>query len=154
MFLYDGSDQRIIDAVKVANDPRLFKDLLKLIGEKEFFDMSDASPLELRIEFNVFMNTTTVNIKTYKAAFWSRAIAMFKRSDINSIYLNTRKLNRSTASIVGTCFHEAGHACDAVSDFTFNHGYGYGSNSPIGKENTFQYWIGNRAKELVSSLNL
>ena len=149
MFLYEGNDQRIIDAVNVANDRQLFRDLLTLIGEKESFDMSNASPIELRGEFKAFMHTTTVNVKTYRAAFWSKAIAMFKRSDLNSIYLTTRKLNRSTASIVGTMYHEAGHASDAVSDFTFNHG----SNSPNGKENTFQYWIGSRAKELALNLN-
>jgi len=67
------------------------------------------------------------------------------------IGLNKYKVNRSIASLCGSIAHEWGHCFEYFisknvgSELRFNHG----DNSPDGKDNTFQYWLGKSVKSIV-----
>ena len=82
-------------------------------------------------------------IETYKSKNpWSSAYGYYNPTKPNFIYLNTRKLNRTNASICATLIHEMVHFLDNNSDFSFGHG----SNNPKGKQNTAPYWIDNHVE--------
>lgn len=81
---------------------------------------------------------------------WSRAIATTYTGNWNYIGLNSRKINRSIPSIVGSIAHEWGHCFEYfVKSFTNKIYFNHGNNSPIGKDNTFQYLLGRKVKAYV-----
>lgn len=86
--------------------------------------------------------------KTWKPG--SKALAKTYRGNYSKMYLNSRKLNRSLGSLTGTIAHEWGHLLESfvrerLPTAFFNHG----SNSRVGKEQSFQYTLGRKVKELV-----
>jgi len=81
---------------------------------------------------------------------WSRAYATTITGNFSLIKLNSRRLNRSFASICGTIAHELGHNLESYTRqrfpmVRFNHG----DNSPVGKGTTFQYQLGRRVKAYI-----
>ena len=81
---------------------------------------------------------------------FSAAYATTYSGNYKLIKLNSRRLNRSLASIAGSIAHEWGHCFEyyMVSTGTavyFNHG----DNSPVGKDYTFQYLLGRRVKRYI-----
>ena len=72
-----------------------------------------------------------------------KRLHIFKKSDPNSIYINTAKLDRSLGSVVATLLHEFIHMVD---NYDTLHSYGHGDNSARGKQNTAPYWIDNLAQ--------
>ena len=137
---YSGNRANVTDAVTVANailaDPQFYDAILL----HQSFTLTNATPAEVA---EVLRNCdSALEVRLYKPANpFSRAYGKELPSFPDLVFLNTRKLNRSTPSIVGTIVHEAVHAADAVSDVDFSHG----DNSPRGKQNTAPYWIGNLA---------
>ena len=78
---------------------------------------------------------------------FSSAMATTYTGNFKLIKLNKRRLNRSWQSISGSIAHEWGHCLEyyinrRYPEYIFNHG----NNSPVGKENTFQYWLGVQVK--------
>ena len=98
-----------------------------------------------------FYNSFKVNVQTYRPWNpWSAAYATTYTGNYNLIKLNSRKLNRSLASICGTIAHEWGHCLEYYvksinKEVYFNHG----DNSPVGKDYTFQYLLGRRVKRYI-----
>lgn len=97
-------------------------------------------------------NNFSPEVKTYTPKWlWSSAYATTYSGNYNYIGLNSRKLNRNISSIVGSIAHEWGHCFEYYiqkeheKQTFFNHG----DNSPIGKDNTFQYWLGREVKRYV-----
>lgn len=75
---------------------------------------------------------------------WSRAIATTFKSEPGVIYMNARIVNSRTVNeIKNTLVHEFCHTpC----------GYGHGSNSPKGKQNSVPYWLGGKAGDFFGGL--
>lgn len=69
---------------------------------------------------------------------WTAAIATTFKNKPGKVFINVRKINqRSIAEYVNTLVHESCHLL----------GYGHGSNSPKGKENSVPYWLGVQSEE-------
>ena len=146
MFVYKGSNKKLIEATSKANRLLLTDEFYMAIKNKSTdFDMSTASP-EYISEF-IWKNKedVTCNVKTYSKRF-TKALAYFTRSRPNDININTYKLNRSMGSIVATLIHEYVHMVDHVDK---KHSFGHGSNSRKGKQNTAPYWIDNVAQGMI-----
>ena len=150
MFKYEGSNRKIQEAVGYIDENLLSK--LAFLIEQSRFQMSSASSKWLSVNFIKFLKSKNfidnIYIHTYYNPF-GFAIAKFKPSTPDVIYLNTAKLNRSPGSIVGTLIHEASHMFDHE---TFEHDFGHGDNSSVGKENTFPYKAGNLAMSIVDGV--
>lgn len=92
-----------------------------------------------------------VDVELYRSRNpWSRAYATTYTGNYNLIKLNSRRLNRSIASVCGSIAHELGHCLEyyireRVPMVKFNHG----DNSPVGKDTTFQYQLGRGVKTYV-----
>ena len=83
-------------------------------------------------------------------AYWrpwyvfTKAYASTYSGNYELIRINSRKLDRSWQSIAGTLAHEWGHCLEYYINKCYNYNavFNHGDNSPIDKENTFQYWLG------------
>jgi hypothetical protein len=101
-----------------------------------------------------FQKEFTVDIELYRSRNpWSKAYAATHTGNYNLIKLNSRRLNRSIASICGSISHEWGHCLEyyireRFPVVSFNHG----DNSPVGKDTTFQYQLGRAVKRHVEGL--
>lgn len=99
----------------------------------------------------LMLETLKPELKFYKTRNpWSAAYAKTYKGNYSAMYLNTRKLNRSIASICGTVGHEWGHNLESWyrdhvnAMIYFNHGTSNRRN-----DNTFQYQLGIRVKAYV-----
>jgi len=135
-------------AVKKANELLSMDDFYNRIKQKESFDLSTATPQQVSDIINSssllfaveFFYPNFLNFK-YRKTF-----AYTDGRFPNRLFLNYKKLNRSIESIAATIIHEAIHAVDdAEQVYTFGHG----NNSPVGKQNTAPYWIGNLALTML-----
>ena len=94
-----------------------------------------------------------VTVGLYKPMYWrSKAYARTFTGNFSLIELSSRRLNRTVASITGSIGHEWGHLLEFYAKHVthnttikFNHG----DNSPVGKEDTFQYQLGKAVKRYV-----
>jgi hypothetical protein len=141
---FDGNWQIVVDATMHANqllgDPTFYA----RIREHLQFDYTNVSPRDIA---NLMEQAAlTLRVRLYKSFPLSPVLGYEDRRFPDDVFLNTRKLDRSMASIVGTILHEAVHAVDARSPLDFGHG----RNSSAGKDNSAPYWIGNLAISMVS----
>lgn len=126
--------------------------LKKLVDEKTSeFDQTYTSVKKSVISNWLMLRANNFSpvVSVYRPKwFLSKAYATTYTGNYNYIGLNTYKLNRSIASIVGSIAHEWGHCFEYYlkeahqPDLVMNHG----DNSSVGKENTFQYWLGRQVK--------
>ena len=142
-FNINPHDNRVSRAVQLFNQSlsKLTLELYKDGNNK--FDMSNCNKRYIAQELNSYPNI--INIKFYKPFWpWSKALAYV--NDDKTIYLNSRKLNRSIPSISGSIAHEVIHILDnRYKEVSMGHG----NNSPINKENTAPYWIGKKVYEIA-----
>ncbi len=89
----------------------------------------------------------TVIIKLYKGSLGSPTTAYVDDDYPNTVFLNSRKLDRDISEIVNTIVHECVHAVDAALT---NVSFGHGDNNWRGKGNSAPYWIGNLAESILS----
>jgi hypothetical protein len=148
MFKYSGSYSNVNMAVKMANNLLNNNNFYQLIRTYQRFDMSDVTN-DMIAALMKRHSTLTITVKTYKPWWpWSKAVAMFKPSEPHTVYLSSRRLNRSAASVVGSLLHEYVHLVDNLySEYSFGHG----SNSKYGKENTAPYAIGTMAYQFYNN---
>jgi hypothetical protein len=136
-------------ATEMANALLVNSEFIQKIRDKDSFDMSTASPQviadlieasRLEMEIKLFYPTGENDLKYIKT------FAFTNRKMPNILFLNLKKLNRTTESIAATIIHECIHVIDnAASEYTFGHG----DNSSKGKGNTAPYWIGNLANKML-----
>lgn len=147
MFEIKSKNETILEPVVKANillnDPK-FKTKL---NNKKSFDMATCDGRHI---LNLIENNQRrLNVYTYTSRNpWSRAYGYFSPSTPDNIYLNTRKLNRSTGSIVSSLIHEMVHWLD---HYDTQHSFNHGSNNPSGKNNTAPYWIDNIAESIIDN---
>ncbi len=139
-------------AVEKSNGLLNNVDFFNEISNHPSFDLSTASPkiiadlmkhsnLEFKIE--IFYPNVLLVLFKYRKTF-----AYTDGQFPNTLFLNFKKLNREVESIAATIIHESIHALDDAEDtYTFGHG----NNSPIGKDNTAPYWIGNLAYKMLKN---
>ena len=147
MFKYDGNNEKIIEAVKAANDGDLAIHVVDAIKESLQFDMTIADNDYIADAIRSFLPNNDIYINVYYPKWrYSKAIGYFAPSNPTTININGYKLNRSIASFVGNFWHELVHMISNQDrEFDFDHG----SNNPSGKENTAPYAIGRIASEYI-----
>ena len=138
-------------AVKYCNDilfnpEREYQFFISAIQQKHF-DMSTLSGAEIAARVIDFVNSgKQMNIVYYKSKNpWSKAYGFYTPSRPFDININTRRMNRTTASFVATLVHEMIHAIDGLDS---ENEFGHGSNESTGKDNTAPYYIGALASKL------
>jgi len=146
MFLTKSRNKKVLMAVDMAN--LLMQNhmgFLKRLESLEQFDMTECDNEDI-VSFmkDRYLNSIQeVKTKRYWNPF-SKAIASYNPKYPNTITLNSRRLGRTVDSIVGTILHEAVHLTDHYYQSV---SFGHGDNSPIGKENTAPFKIGEVAKQ-------
>jgi len=145
MILSRTSNKAVVDALHKVEYVLLMDDFELKMNNKKSFDMATCDG---RYVFDLIKNNQEpCYIYTYRSKNpWSRAYAYFNPSQPDRMYLNTRKLNRSTGSIAATIIHEYIHFLDHLDK---NHSFGHGDNSPVGKANTCPYWVDNLMEALI-----
>ncbi|TMQ14872.1 MAG: hypothetical protein E6J91_14270 [Deltaproteobacteria bacterium] len=142
---FDGIWDVVTEATNQANLLLAKAEFYERIRTCPRFELTKASPRDIADLME--RCTARLTVRLYKSRWpWSRAFGYEDARFPDMVFLNTRKLDRSMASIVGTIIHESVHAADAHSPLDFGHG----SNSSADKENTAPYWIGNLAISMVS----
>ncbi len=143
MFIYNGDNSIIKDAMRACNGMHEMNNVYKMMGEKESFDMATAPPAYIADKLREVIGTMEIEVVEYKPKWrWSKAYGYYSADKPFTIHINYYKSNRSLKSFIGTFFHEAVHMADHFDQI---HKYGHGDNSNKGKENTAPYWIGNFA---------
>jgi hypothetical protein len=96
----------------------------------------------------------TATVQLYRPwNVFTSAYATTYTGNFNYIGLNARKLNRSIGSICGSIAHEWGHCFEYyLQSKGFQIRLNHGDNSPVGKEDTFQYWLGRAVKDYVEEV--
>ncbi len=155
MFMTMEKNVMIKEATRVANE--IFKDktFWNKILEVEQFDMTT---LDTQSIVNILKASIEEGIitKLYKPFWrWSKAMAKFEANHPDSIFLSSRRLIRHSdwdiniASLVGSKYHESVHLSDNLCEWA---NFGHGNNSPIGKEKTAPYLIGDIAAEYALNI--
>jgi hypothetical protein len=142
---FDGMWDVVVEATSQANLLLTKGEFYERIRACPRFDLTKALPRDIADLME--RCTVRLTVQLYKSRSpWSRALGYEDARFPNVVFLNTRKLNRSVASIVGTIIHESVHVADAHSPLDFGHG----GNSSAEKDTTAPYWIGNLAISMVS----
>lgn len=145
---YSGRYSRVNKAAIIFNHIMMEIEFRELVSKIHAFDMSrdiDGSMISGKELLAIIdKSDVTFTVLTYRPWFrWSRAIAYY--SGGKNLFLNSRKLNRSVASIAGSIAHEAIHGYDNfVPEYL-----GHGSNSPRGKQHTAPYLFGNIVNDYI-----
>lgn len=135
------SIKRIVDKTNRILDMDIFYINLKKILS---FDYSDINGEVLG---DIVRNPLIVaQVKFYRGWFWSRVNAYTNGTEY--MYLNTRKLARSDASIANTIVHEYIHILDSYNE---QYSFGHGSNNRSGKDNSAPYKVGDMFEDLYRS---
>lgn len=138
MFRYNGVNKKISKAVKISNDYELLNYIRDQIKQSSGYDMSDAPTSYIAKNYYAFMRKYDITVKVYYPKWrFSKAYGYFSSSNPRVININGYKFpSMDLEMLVSLFFHESGHVWDALQEmYSVNHG----SNSPTGKENTFQY---------------
>jgi len=138
----DETLKRVIKNVNQILDSELFHvELCKI----QSFDFTNINGKVISDIFKI--PPTRATVRFYKGWFWSRVNAYTNGGSI--MYLNTRHLARSEASIANTIVHETVHIYDF---FNNKHSFGHGDNRSIGKEKSAPYFIGSLIEEIYLRL--
>ncbi|GEQ87429.1 hypothetical protein ULMS_29370 [Patiriisocius marinistellae] len=146
---FNDKQPKVEEATEMANSILKNPVFYSKIREKNNFDLSTASPQIIAdliensdLEFKVDLFYPS----GWRAIKYRKTFAYMDHRFPNTLFLNLKKLNRSSRSIAATIIHESLHALDHEAiDYTFGHG----NNSSKGKSNTAPYWIGNLANKIL-----
>jgi hypothetical protein len=137
VFKYNGNIEKIQIAISSANSDKIRSHIINLIAKQEKFDMCDCDSMDLAEKFDIFLHNISIEVEVYYPFNrFTSAIGYFTPEKPKTIHVNGYKLKSMTVrNLVSNFFHEAGHVFDNLSSCHCHHG----SNSPSGKQNTFQY---------------
>lgn len=141
---YHGSSLVLIDALFRTNlllEEELF---YQVISEHGSFDMANVSAATIAKLLK--KSTLRMTVDTYMRP-WSKAGAYDNPEEPATIYLNQWRMNRSISDLCNIFMHQVVHAVNAENP---QYEFGHGDNSPVGKENTAPYWIGNLAERMIT----
>ncbi len=150
--VFNETHPTIVRATQMANELLRSERFYEAIAAKDRFALSTASPAiiadlmrrsPLIFKLELFYPNVFQTFLKYR-----KTLAFTDGRHPNTLFLNVKKLGRSTESIVATIIHETVHALDDdCKEYTFGHG----NNSPAGKQDTAPYWIGNLAYRLLTN---
>lgn len=143
---FSGNHVLVREAAALTNQLLQDTAFFEGIRQHDGFDMSTASPIQIADLMQSSNAVVTVELYKSKNPF-SKVLAYEDSRYPNMVFLNSRRLKRSVASICNTIVHECVHALDAAEKGLR---FGHGDNYAHGKENTAPYWIGDLAEEVIS----
>lgn len=141
-----SKNKKVLRAIAYARayfkSPEFKADVLAV----EKYQNASVPPLQIFNFFNFcFEGERKVEVRVSYFGFWKkRVLGYFSKG--NAINLNTSGLSREISSVSATVVHELSHWVDFL--FT-DAAWGHGDNSSGGKELTFPYYIGERARVWV-----
>lgn len=121
-------------AHKVINSD-LFRDKIKAI---DHFDYAPTT-VNGKSVLDRLNTAKTVSVRTYYKR-WGKTVA-YTYYDAGEIYINRRKIV-DIFTLVNTFVHETTHII----------GFSHGDNSPVGKENSVPYFVGDVAESIAKEL--
>ena len=149
---YDEMPKRHADifirSVEMANELLKNSEFFQAIYEHNTFDYSDTTPAiisDLMKGSDLKFKVTTFHPHWLEG--YGRTLAYTDSRFSNTLFLNDKKLNRDPEEVAASIIHESVHALD--DDKSNNYRFGHGDDSPIGKENSAPYWIGNLAYQML-----
>lgn len=142
---FNGTHAGVQSAVETSNQLLRDKTFFDRIRQKDRFDLSNTSPQVIADLMENANGIVTVTLYASVSPF-SRALAYEDSRYPGTVFLNTRRLNRSVASICASIIHECVHSVDGSQT---QYSFGHGDNSSTGKANTAPYWIDNLAYEMI-----
>jgi hypothetical protein len=149
---FSEDNEIIMTAVEQANSLLSNEQFYNRIEQKDKFDLSTATPAQ--VANSIESSNLTFHVEIFYPNFlnfkYRKTLAYTDGRFPNRLFLNFKKLDRSTESIAATIIHETIHAVD---DAEHLYTFGHGNNSPVGKENTAPYWIGNLAHQMLTGNN-
>ena len=145
MFKTNETNILVNEAVKDANDVALRSYVIGRISGDNRYDMCNCDNFKLAIDFRNQFESRNVYVKIYYPKWrYSKAIGYFNASIPDEINVNGYKLNSMKKwQLVSNFYHEFAHSIMEFSSCDCHHG----SNSSVGKENTFQYSINRYVKD-------
>ena len=148
--IFNEHNASVSKAVIMTNALLTDEPFLDQIARHPSFDFSNATPqivAELirlsTLEFHVELFYPNLLNRLTK---YRKTLAYTDKRFPNTLFLNVRKLNRSSESIAATIVHESIHALDTEAT---EYSFGHGNNSSVGKQNSAPYWIGNLAYRIL-----
>lgn len=148
--IYTGTNEKIIECVSASNVILGNEDLYRRIALHPQFDFTDERPADIAQWFRA--SEVSITVKLYKSRNpFSSATAYVSPQYPDTVFINSRKLDRSTADIVNTIIHECVHALD---ESLTGHRFGHGDNDSAGKGNSAPYWIGALAERIIRGSGL
>ena len=137
----------VLEAIKLVNELLKSEAFYAEISQKTTpFVFSNKTPSE--IAGLIRSTDATVTVTLYTARRRSDVYAYEDARYPGVVFLNTRKLNRSAASVAASIVHECVHSVDRMND---DSDFGHGGNSTRGKSNTAPYWIDELAERMLTS---
>ena len=133
IFVNKSGNKRLDIIVNRCNElifhPLFFTKMAKISGFNPDYTSSglvDGTYIAKRLK----EDSSVLDVYTYRSKWpWSAANGYTLQDKFTRIYLNTRKFDRSDASIAATLLHEAVHETDNNDNANFYH---HGDNTPKG----------------------
>lgn len=145
--VFNGNHERVSNCVDFINslfDLDMF--YMSISDRKEPFTHCHKDYSPDRVSRILKTDSSLIVIRIYKPKNpFSSANAYVSPKYKNTLFLNSRRLDREIQDIINTIVHECVH----VSDYNDNGqiDFGHGTNESLGKENSAPYWIGGKAKQ-------
>lgn len=139
-------DNRLKLAVDYANKYFSSPDFESDILSMKKFDNANVAPekiLELFKSFSIHDRPVEVKL-TYFGFFYKKVLG--RTVGNGYAYVNSSGINRQLWSVSATVVHEA---CHIVDEFYPEASFGHGSNSSKGKQNSFPYFIDEKAENWI-----
>lgn len=143
------SSQLVQLAIGLANTVTALEMFYEEIADKpEGFDQRFTSASATPAIVAEILRNSTTRVTVHVAKARRKTLGWTNTGDYQNVYLNVRRLDRTSDDIARTLVHEWVHAVDDIHPLDFHHG----NNSPKGKGNSAPYWIDHRAGKLLAKL--
>lgn len=139
-----SENERVKEACKLAQSYIGSDDFIRDIMSVEKFEESNIDPMTICNLFEKFAKNKIQVKVSYFGFFYKKVLG--RTVGDGCVYLNSSRLDRQLWSIGATIVHEASHVVD---EFFPMARFGHGSNSSVGKGQTFPYFIGERAENWI-----
>lgn len=138
VFSTASKNESLKHSVKIANCVVRSESFLKELSRFPKYDFTTSTPDEVE---QAFRKIKSIKVATYQTKNpWSKALATTYASDRETVWINSRQLPRDLPSLVNTLIHEGSHLI----------GFSHGDNSPVGKQKSVPYGVGEIAERHIT----
>lgn len=150
MIYYRGNNQKVIEAVRLANlilqdDSELYARIIA----RESFHNTKATPAAIAKSMKTVFKTEVTEVRLYWSWWWSSAIGYFDAKKPNQVNTSKRYVNRKSTDVFELAshfVHEFVHKVDYHdADRVFGHAFRHHSK----RHESAPYWIGYMAGYLL-----